>query len=135
MGDYKDLLKLTNILVTYMDFSARKYAEVKETGLDGDFYHEVKPFADKVKGVKDQWAILAKQFVQEERPKNLYQQQIDAAEEHMEALSVQAFFPQTSRSRFNHMMASTVFILNNIIELAEKKKPSPVKEEDLPSDI
>ncbi|MFE8695701.1 YppE family protein [Cytobacillus sp. FJAT-53684] len=125
MQEYKELLQLTQTLLDYLDTLSNKYAEVKETGEKGDFYEEVKPFADEVKGINDAWKEEAIKWVKNVGPKNLYNQQIDSAHEHVETVSVQAFFPDTSRSRFNSSIASARYVLNNMIHLLiEKGKPS-----------
>lgn len=115
MEDYKELLQLTQKLLAYTDSLSLKYIEVRETGESSDFFGKVKPFADEVKEVNDAWKNKAYEWIEETRPKNLYTQQIDAAYEHIETVSVQAFFPSTSRSRFNNVMASAKFILNSVI--------------------
>lgn len=115
MEDYNELLQLTQKLLSYTDTLSLKYIEVRETGKSGDFFGEVKPFADEVKEVNDAWKNKAYEWIKETGPKNLYAQQIDSAYEHIETVSVQAFFPNTSRSRFNDVMASAKFILNSVI--------------------
>ncbi|WP_102274791.1 YppE family protein [Cytobacillus massiliigabonensis] len=115
MKDYYELLQLTKKLLSYADTLLMKYLEVRETGKSGDFFGEVKPFADEVKEVNDAWKKEAYEWIKDVRPKNIYNQQIDSAYEHIETISVQAFFPNTSRSRFNDVIASAKFILTTII--------------------
>ncbi|KOP83201.1 YppE family protein [Cytobacillus solani] len=119
MKDYKELLQLTQKLLSYVDTLSLKYIQVRETGESGDFFGEVKPFADEVKEVNDEWKKQAYEWIKDVGPKNLYHQQIDSASEHIETISVQAFFPNTSRSRFNDVVASAKFILTSIIHEIE----------------
>ena len=119
MKDYKELLQLTKKLLSYVDTLSLKYMKVRETGESGDFFGEVKPFADAVKEVNDEWKREAYEWIKVRGPKNLYNQQIDSAYDHIETISVQAFFPNTSRSRFNDVVASAKFILTSVINEIE----------------
>jgi Bacterial domain of unknown function (DUF1798) len=121
MKDYSELLQLTQKLLSDLDTLALRYIEVRETGKSGDFFGEVKPFADEVKRMNDVWKVKAYEWIKDVRPKNLYNQQIDSAYEHIETVSVQAFFPNTSRSRFNDFMASAKFILTSIVHEIERE--------------
>lgn len=118
------LFSLTNELLQYTNRISIKFEEVKESKVKGDFYSEVKPFADEVKMVNDEWQNLAKAWIRENRPKHLHEKQIDSTYEQIEMLSVQAFFPDTSRTRFINYWQSVRFILNTLIDHLEKNKNS-----------
>lgn len=116
MTKAEELLLLTEKLIVYMDIVANKFQEVKHTGEKGEFFSEVKPFADEVKVVNDQWLKSATAWIEEARPKNLYVKQIQSTHEQIEMLSVQAFFPDTSLTRFKNYLQSVQFILKTICD-------------------
>lgn len=124
MEKQMELKQLTEQLLTYVDTITEKYVIVKETGKGGDFYNEVKPFADEVKRVNDNWRNKATQWVKERKPKNVYVQQIDSVHEHLETISVQAFFPETSRTRFNNLVASSKYVLTSVHQLLKEERES-----------
>ncbi|KAB2338284.1 YppE family protein [Cytobacillus depressus] len=120
-----ELSTLTKELINYINVITERFAEAKETGVAGDFFLEVKPFADEVKGVNDQWKKEAGKWVIQNKPKNLYSQQIDSVHEHIETISVQAFFPQTSRARFNHLVVSSNYVLNYLLQILLEEMGPP----------
>lgn len=125
MDNQSQLISLTKQLLTYLSVITDRYALAREQGKPGDFYQEVKPFADEVKKINDQWKSEAINWIHLNRPKNLYQQQIDSAHEHIESVSVQAFFPETSKSRFINLVSSSTYVLNQIIEIFNKEIGPP----------
>ncbi|MDQ0271038.1 YppE family protein [Cytobacillus purgationiresistens] len=116
------LIELTRQMLIYIDDIENRYAQGRESGEKGDFYSEVKPFADKVKEDNDKWLILATEWVNCHHPKNLHSQQIVSAFEQIETLSVQAFFPETSKTRFINQLNSAKYILNVLLSSMEQKK-------------
>lgn len=119
MEQYVTLLTLTKKLLDYMEFISKKYDEVKISGVRGDFFTEVKPFADEVKEINDKWAELAASWIELNRPKNLHVKQIESSTEQIEMLSVQAFFPETSKTRFVNYVQSVRFVLTSLIAQLE----------------
>ncbi|WP_026581103.1 YppE family protein [Bacillus sp. J33] len=122
MVNEKVLLQLTEGLLNYVQISDERYKQVKESGEKGDFYNEVKPFADEVKAINDKWRGQAAEWVKMHRPRNLYPQQIDSASEHIEMVSIQAFFPETSKSRFINYVNSAIYVLKQLTALLSEEK-------------
>lgn len=117
MNNHKELTSLTNQLLNYINKMSERYTKARESGLAGDFFQEVKPFADEVKVINEQWKKEAIEWIEQNRPKNLFSQQIESTHEHIETMSVQAFFPDTSRSRFFNLISSSNYVLNQILQL------------------
>ncbi|MBG9590761.1 hypothetical protein ABE26_26925 [Cytobacillus firmus] len=113
---------MTEMLLEYVEISDSRYKKVKESGEKGDFYNEVKPFADEVKSINDRWKGEAREWVSIHKPRNLYSQQIESASEHIEMVSIQAFFPETSRTRFINYVNSAVYVLKQLIILLSDEK-------------
>jgi hypothetical protein len=116
------LLRMTEMLLEYVEISDSRYKKVKESGEKGDFYNEVKPFADEVKSINDRWKEEARKWISIHKPRNLYSQQIDSAAEHIEMVSIQSFFPDASRTRFINYVNSAVYVLKQLIILLREEK-------------
>lgn len=124
MDDRFELISLTNALLNYVSVMSERYEMARESGKSGDFYKEVKPFADEVKRINDVWKIKATNWIHTNRPKNLFVQQIESTSEHIETISVQAFFPETSKTRFINLISSSKYVLNQLLEaLMEEMSP------------
>lgn len=119
------LLHLTNQLREHVEFSVKRYEESRKSNEKADFYEEIKPFADEVKRVSDEWSALSIQWINSKKPKNLYPQQIESACEHMETISVQAFFPETSKTRFKNLVSSSLYILSVLTNLIKNETKEP----------
>lgn len=115
-----ELITLTNKLVSYTEMAHHRFIQTKKVGVRGDFRTEVQPFADGVKDTVQPWREGAIAWVTEKRPKNLHAEQVQTAADYLEVLSVQAFFPETSKKRFMDQIQSVEFILNSVISALEK---------------
>lgn len=122
MGNKDRLYSLTLELLDYTDRFSEKFESTKISQMKGDFFTEVKPFADKVRGLNEEWRELAVTWISENRPKHLHEKQIDSSSEQIDLLSVQAFYPDTSRTRFINYLQSVRYILNTLIQRLEHAK-------------
>jgi predicted house-cleaning noncanonical NTP pyrophosphatase (MazG superfamily) len=121
MGQENQLIiDLSKKLLERMEFALERYQIAKSEGIRGDFHSEVKPFADDVKELAIQWKEASNRWVKENMPKNLHSNQIETAADYLEVISVQAFFPETSKKRFLDQHQSVEFILNGMILAIEK---------------
>lgn len=111
MENHSMLIDLNERLSEYTRQIENKFLSVKETGEKGDFFTEVKPFADEVQAVSERWKKEATAWIVKNRPRNLHESQIDSAAEQIEMISVQSFFPETSRTRFINYLQSVRFVL------------------------
>ncbi|MCM3571624.1 YppE family protein [Mesobacillus subterraneus] len=119
------ILTLSRQLLVNVDTAHRRFQYSKEKGVRGDFHSEVKPFADEVKLAADAWRESAANWVKNNRPKNLHANQIETAADYLEVISVQAFFPETSKKRFLDQVQSVEFILNSMIIAIEQSAGQP----------
>ncbi|PAQ13382.1 hypothetical protein CD798_14890 [Bacillaceae bacterium SAOS 7] len=110
-----ELQKLTTELLAVVKEANEIYHEKRRTNEKGDFYEEVKPFADRAKDVSTRW----KKEIDEQLPKGgfkyIHPPQVKAVVENIELVSVQAFFPETSYTRFKNYIESTSFLLNSLL--------------------
>ncbi|MEH7441657.1 YppE family protein [Bacillus sp. JJ1122] len=120
MNQHQQLIELSKKMIDYSESALRRYEFSKQEGTRGDFHTEVKPFADEVKETAILWKEAATNWVIEHKPKNLHSNQIETAADYIEVISVQAFFPETSRKRFLDQIQSVEFILHSLILAVEK---------------
>jgi hypothetical protein len=92
-----------------------RYEQRKESGLEGDFLTEVKPVADEVKVLLDQWIVIAAQWIQIEKPPYINEKQLTATYDHIEKISIQSFYPKSSRKIFIDSYQSAQFVLQSIL--------------------
>jgi hypothetical protein len=117
-----NLEQLTKELLACTEEAAVHYRQARERGTKPDFYAEVKPFADHAKHLLDNWLPAAAGWIIDNRPKNLHENQIASAAEHIELITVQCFFPETSRTRFINYYNSTKYVLNVLLGHLDGKK-------------
>ncbi|MBS4173237.1 YppE family protein [Bacillus sp. FJAT-49736] len=116
-----DLLKhKTRTLAELNQLALKTYQKVRETNVAGDFFQDVKPFADRVKALCDEWLPLAVQWVEETHPKHLHSIQLKNASENIQMVSVRAYYPETSLKKFNSHIQSVDFVLNRLLEVLDQ---------------
>jgi hypothetical protein len=118
--EYQELLRTTILLQEYNQELGTIFERVKETEEAEDFFMTVKPFADKVKDVLEQWESFVLIWIKKEKPKYFYQQQVENLKENITTVSVQAFFPKTGAKRFKELIRSNQYTLDSIIKRIEK---------------
>ncbi|MEC1521453.1 DUF1798 family protein [Neobacillus niacini] len=115
-----EILVLTKKLLNYNHLFMKYYQEARENGTSHDFHEVIKPFANEVKKVSQEWATLLKNWLVKNPQKHLHLKQIDTTLDHIDQLSIQAFFPKTSRSRFLNANRTVEFFLLEILKELEK---------------
>jgi hypothetical protein len=116
----EEILDLTKRLLNYNHLFINYYEEAREKGTSPDFHEVIKPFANEVKKVAQQWSTLMKNWLVNKPQKHLHLKQIDTTLDHIDQLSIQAFFPKTSRSRFLNANRTVEFFLLEIVKELEK---------------
>ncbi|WP_349407532.1 YppE family protein [Pseudalkalibacillus sp. SCS-8] len=96
----------------YLQFTEHTSREDYEV----DFYGEVKPFADRMQVLADEWKPLATDWALKEKPKYVYPIQLKDTYENMTIIAVQAFQKDTREKRFIAMTKSIDYILESIVE-------------------
>jgi hypothetical protein len=112
----EEVLQLTEKLLEYNQLFLKYYQEGREKGITYDFLVVIKPFADEVKEVNDEWKNAMKKWLPEINHKYLHLKQIDTTSEHIEQLSIQSFFPQTSKARFLNSHRTVEYVLLEIVK-------------------
>jgi hypothetical protein len=115
----EEIIELTKKLLDYNQLFLRYYQDARDHGINQDFHEVIKPFANEVKSVTDEWSSVMRKWLKNNPQKHLHPKQIDTTSEHIENLSIQAFFPNTSRARFLNANRTVEFFLLEILKELE----------------
>ena len=85
-------------------------------GYEMDFYGTVKPFADKVLVLVDNWRPLVREWIKSEQLKYIYTKQADDTYDNLTIVSVTCFQKDTRRRRFLETIKSIDYVLQAIRE-------------------
>ncbi|MCE4047251.1 MULTISPECIES: YppE family protein [Bacillaceae] len=116
MTNFQRLKELTEELQESANYLVDIFQKVKSTGESEDFYEVVRPYANKVAEWNAEWKDLAEEWVKTEKPLYLHPSQISTASDHLEVISIQAFFKETSKKRFLDSAKSVQFILQTVLD-------------------
>ncbi|CAI9391486.1 MULTISPECIES: YppE family protein [Bacillaceae] len=122
MTENHQLMDYTKKLLEAVEYSVETFYKVKESGVNEDFYKVVRPFANQIKEINDEWKEMAKAWVSEAKPDYLSSIQINTASDHIEIISIQAFFTQTSKKRFLDSAKSVKYILQTLLDALTAEK-------------
>ncbi|MCR8846901.1 YppE family protein [Rossellomorea sp. SC111] len=116
-----ELKQVTEELLVLVEKMMNEYKSRRESGEKGEFYTEVKPFADEVKEKNDRWKDLSLNWIKDCKPKHIHFPQIVNTFDNIEMLSVHCFFPESSYNRFISHYQSVSYVLGTELdELKEK---------------
>ncbi|HET7628136.1 MAG TPA: YppE family protein [Bacillales bacterium] len=108
------LLELTERLRQLNEQARKQFVErTRGEGYECDFYGEVKPFAEKVEQLADEWRSLVLRWIQEEKPDKLYPIQIHDTYDNLIAASVLVFQKDARRKRLLEMIKSIDYVLES----------------------
>lgn len=105
------IMNETNLLLEECQQSLDRFHEMRRLDKEPDFFEEVKPHADRIHALIKTWQQAVTAWINENRPKNLYAQQIDHAADAMEQFVVQSFYKGTSKKRFIQSIQSAEYTL------------------------
>jgi hypothetical protein len=115
-----DILMLSEKLLKINRRLLNIYLETREKGINHDFQEVIKPFANEVKEVNEEWNVKTKKWLGEKNFKHLHVKQADTTTDHLNQISIQAFFSETSRSRFLNANRTVEYFLLELIKELEK---------------
>lgn len=95
----------------------------KESTYEVDFYGRVKPFADKVQPLAQEWFPLAKTYLVQNPIKNLHVPQLDQTVENLDVVAIKSFYPSSGMKRQRETFKSVEYVLSNLLE-GLKKDPT-----------
>ena len=117
-----DIYRLTEKLLEYNGQCLEYYQHGRETKEKKDFYTVIKPFADEVKLFNEEWKERMKTWLSASPADNIHLKQIDSISDHIEKLSIQAFFPESSKSRFLNMHRTIEYFLQDVLNTLKSQK-------------
>lgn len=107
-------LQTQKLLVACNEARDRFYTMRKENR-SPDFYNEVKPYADNMQQLLQQWRQEAYQFIKIVQPKYMHDVQIDNALDAMEKFFIQSFYKETSKKLFLQSIQSVEYTLTTLL--------------------
>jgi hypothetical protein len=114
------LRQITNELIRLNKEAELIYIKAREVDDEVDFFGKVKPFAEQVAKIRNQWMPLAQAFVQEEKPMHLHPSQLQQTEENLEIVAIKSFYKDTSKKRQMETFKSVDYVLRQMINELEK---------------
>ncbi|ADU30182.1 YppE family protein [Evansella cellulosilytica] len=123
MNSSNERLKIITVKLQKMNKQALKnFEQYALNKTSADFQSEVKPFADEVNELANEWRSLATEFIYQAKPKYIQQTLIDNAHENMQIEAVTCFQGDTKRKRFMERNKSISFLLDGILSTLNEKQ-------------
>lgn len=116
----EEIVHLTKKLLHYNQMFLEYYQEGREKELTYDFHEVIKPFANEVKIAVVEWSAAMNNWLKVQPQKHLHLKQVETTSEHIEQMSIQAFFPKTSKSRFLNSNRTVEFFLTEILKVIDQ---------------
>lgn len=105
----------TKLILAECDTSWERFLRFRELEYDPDFFNEVKPYADKIDGILQEWQKEMAAWIVEEKPKYVRMPQIDNACEQLGQVIVQSFYRKTSKKRFFESIQAVKYTCETIL--------------------
>lgn len=110
-----NLLKQTETLLQESEECKSRFFKMREENLSPDFFQDVKPHADYIQQLLQQWRQNVLLWIKDNHPKYIYEQQIDSVVEGMNQVVVQSFYKETSKKRFLQLIHSIQYTLTLLL--------------------
>ena len=110
----KEALSYTQQLLELLDEMNDIYEDVRETKKEHDFMKAVEPYARKAEELTRNWQQHIESVIQNQQAYFTGERHVAQVVENTCQLSVQAFYPSTSYSRFKSYLQSTKFLLKTM---------------------
>jgi len=110
----KEALSCTQQLLELLDEMNDIYEDVRATKKEHDFMKVVEPYARKAEELTYIWKKQIGEVIQNQQSYFTGERHVEQVIENTCQLSVQAFYPSTSYSRFKSYLQSTKFLLKTM---------------------
>ncbi|WP_096188677.1 DUF1798 family protein [Evansella halocellulosilytica] len=114
--EFDQLRDLSNKLLLKNQEALKQFTLSRSTDETVDFAKVIKPFADDVHMLADEWMTLATQYIQENNPKYLHIKQINDAHENIHIEAVTCFQADTKKKRFLERNKSIYYTIDSLIK-------------------
>nr|WP_106778777.1 YppE family protein [Lysinibacillus timonensis] len=114
------IIELTKQLILECDASIDRFFKMRELDAAPLFFDEVKPHADEIHTLLEEFQQLANDWIRKNNPKYMYEIQIVNAVDAMNQFVVQSFYKETSKKRFIQSVQSVHYTLSNFLRYLEE---------------
>jgi hypothetical protein len=114
------LLQKTKLIYEESQFCITRHLKMREDDATPDFFETVKPHADHWHMFLINWREESRIWIDQNRPKYIRIQQIDAAIEAFNQYLVQSFYKETGKKRFAQSIQSTCYTLQTFMKAIEQ---------------
>ncbi|HWL24909.1 MAG TPA: YppE family protein [Ureibacillus sp.] len=122
-----NLIKQTKQLIEECDASTNRFFKMRELDATPLFFEEVKPHADQIQAMLNDWQQAANSWIRQNQPKYIHEIQIANAVEAMNQFVVQSFYKETSKKRIIQSIQSVHYTLSNFLRVLEEGDNDAVK--------
>lgn len=124
------LIDQTEQLLAECEASKTRFFQMRELDATPHFFEEVKPYADSIHHLLNEWKKEVIQWIDENHPKYLHPVQIQNAANAMDLLIVQSFYKETSKKRFIQSVHSVEYTLSTLLRLLRGEQDDQEKTYD-----
>ncbi|MFB4211403.1 DUF1798 family protein [Shouchella sp. JSM 1781072] len=112
------LKQLTTALLSLTKEAEAFYIDVvkQDKAYEVDFYGKVKPFADRVQPLAQEWASEVKPFLMQHYTKLVHISQVEQTVENLDVVAIKSFYPSSGMRRQRETFKSVRFVLENVLE-------------------
>lgn len=114
------LIELSKQLLNECDASISRFFKQRELDASPQFFEEVKPHADVVHSLLNEWQSIASKWMELNRPKYIHASQIQNVVDAMNQFVVQSFYKETSKKRFIQSVQSVHYTLSFLLRHLEE---------------
>ena len=114
------VLEQTKQLLKECDASIHRFYEMRELDASPDFFNDVKPYADHLQQLLNDWQQGVIHWIKETKPKYMHGQQIENVVDAMNQFVVQSFYKETSKKRFIQSVNSVHYTLSTLLRYLEE---------------
>lgn len=100
--------------------SIARFHAMREKNRAPLFFDEVRPYADDIAQLLNDWQINADEWIRLHSPKYVHRQQIVSVVEAMNQFVVQSFYKETSKRRFMQSVHSVLYTLNTLLRYIQE---------------
>ncbi|SOC37610.1 YppE family protein [Ureibacillus acetophenoni] len=116
------LIEQTKQLIEECDASVDRFFKMREMDATPLFFEEVKPYADRIQAMLNEWQLAANNWIRKNQPKYVHEVQIANVVDAMNQFVVQSFYKETSKKRIIQSIQSVHYTLSNILRFLQEGK-------------
>ncbi|MBE1554147.1 YppE family protein [Sporosarcina limicola] len=115
-----NLIEKTKTLLAVCAECFERHARMRELDVEPDFFNEVKPYADKIHTMLDEWTIEVSDWIKIAKPMYVHPVQIESLNDSMRQFVVQSFYQKTGKKRFVLSINSAEYTFKTILDALDR---------------